>query len=158
MGQLNSTNKLTITSINNIASDLILNLNKSDMILLKDIEYCNKLASVISSLLHDNISNYNINDLYYKIYNNLDKYIDDSTKMCEHIAKYYISVQKWVPAINRLKTIVNDYDKTIFIEEALHRLVEIHYEIGLSSLMPRDTFSGSSRLQVCRFTRSITQM
>ena len=48
-----------------------------------------------------------------------------------HIAKYYISVQKWVPAINRLKTIVNDYDKTIFIEEALHRLVEIHYHIGL---------------------------
>ncbi len=48
-----------------------------------------------------------------------------------HIAKYYISVQKWVPAINRLKTIINDYDKTIFIEEALHRLVEIHYHIGL---------------------------
>ena len=48
-----------------------------------------------------------------------------------HIAKYYIAVQKWVPAINRLKTIVNDYDKTIFIEEALHRLVEIHYHIGL---------------------------
>ncbi len=48
-----------------------------------------------------------------------------------HIAKYYISVQKWVPAINRLKTIVSDYNKTIFIEEALHRLVEIHYHIGL---------------------------
>ena len=48
-----------------------------------------------------------------------------------YIAKYYISVQKWVPAINRLKSIVKDYDKTIFIEEALHRLVEIHYHIGL---------------------------
>ncbi|MDC0525210.1 outer membrane protein assembly factor BamD [Pelagibacteraceae bacterium] len=47
------------------------------------------------------------------------------------IAKYYISVQKWVPAINRLKIIVNNHDKTIFIEEALHRLVEIHYHIGL---------------------------
>ena len=48
-----------------------------------------------------------------------------------HTAKYYISVQKWVPAINRLKLIVRNYDETIFIEEALHRLVEIHYHIGL---------------------------
>ena len=48
-----------------------------------------------------------------------------------YVAKYYISVKKWVPAINRLKIIVKNYDKTIFIEEALHRLVEIHYHIGL---------------------------
>ena len=47
------------------------------------------------------------------------------------VAKYYISVQKWIPAINRLKIIINQYDKTIFIEEALHRLVEIHYYLGL---------------------------
>ncbi len=47
------------------------------------------------------------------------------------IAKYYISTQKWVPAINRLKVIVKDYDKTVFIEEALHRLVEISYHLGL---------------------------
>ena len=47
------------------------------------------------------------------------------------IAKYYITVKKWVPAINRLKNIVSNFDKTIFIEEALHRLVEIHYHIGL---------------------------
>ena len=49
-----------------------------------------------------------------------------------YVAKYYISIQKWVPAINRLKTIVKNYDKTIFIEEALHRLVEIHYYLGLN--------------------------
>jgi len=49
------------------------------------------------------------------------------------VAKYYISTQKWIPAINRLKIIVNKYDKTIFIEEALHRLVEIHYHLGLES-------------------------
>jgi len=47
------------------------------------------------------------------------------------VAKYYISLQKWIPAINRLKIIVEDYEKTIFIEEALHRLVEIHHYIGL---------------------------
>ena len=47
------------------------------------------------------------------------------------VAKYYISIKKWVPAINRLKIIMNKYDRTIFIEEALHRLVEIHYHLGL---------------------------
>ena len=49
------------------------------------------------------------------------------------VAKYYISVQKWIPAINRLKIIVKKYDKTVFIEEALHRLVEIHYHLGVEN-------------------------
>ncbi len=48
-----------------------------------------------------------------------------------YVAKYYIATKKWVPAMNRLKIIVKDYEKTIFIEEALHRLVEINYHIGL---------------------------
>tara|TARA_A100001011_G_C14314883_1_gene847478 strand:- start:1764 stop:2588 length:825 start_codon:yes stop_codon:yes gene_type:complete len=48
-----------------------------------------------------------------------------------YVAKYYISTQKWVPAISRLKVIVKNYQKTVFIEEALHRLVEIHYYLGL---------------------------
>ena len=48
-----------------------------------------------------------------------------------YVAKYYIEVQKWIPAINRLKVIVNDYSETIFIEEALHRLVEVYYRVGL---------------------------
>ena len=48
-----------------------------------------------------------------------------------YIAKYYIKTQKWIPAINRLKFIVSDYSETVFIEEALHRLVEVYYRIGL---------------------------
>lgn len=48
-----------------------------------------------------------------------------------YIAKYYIQTQKWIPAINRLKVVINDYEETIFIEEALHRLVEIYYNLGL---------------------------
>ena len=48
-----------------------------------------------------------------------------------YIAKYYIKNQKWIPAINRLKNIVNNYSETVFIEEALHRLVEVYYRIGL---------------------------
>jgi len=48
-----------------------------------------------------------------------------------YIAKYYIDTQKWIPAINRLKVIVNDFSETVFIEEALHRLVEVYYRVGL---------------------------
>jgi len=48
-----------------------------------------------------------------------------------YIARYYISVKKWVPAINRLKLILEKYDETVFVEEALFRLVEIHYYLGL---------------------------
>ena len=47
------------------------------------------------------------------------------------VAKHYMKTQKWIPAINRLKVILKNYDKTIFVEEALHRLVEVHYHIGL---------------------------
>ena len=48
-----------------------------------------------------------------------------------YIARHYIKKKKWIAAINRLKNIVNNYDTTIYIEEALHRLVEVHYIIGL---------------------------
>ena len=48
-----------------------------------------------------------------------------------YLAKYYVQREKWIPAINRFKKVVNDYDTTIYIEEALHRLVELHYKVGL---------------------------
>ena len=48
-----------------------------------------------------------------------------------YLAKYYFEKEKWIPAINRYKTVVNYYSETIYIEEALHRLVEIHYMLGL---------------------------
>jgi len=50
-----------------------------------------------------------------------------------YIARYYIQKNKWIPAINRLKFIVKEYEETIFVEEALHRLVEIYYKIGLEN-------------------------
>jgi len=49
-----------------------------------------------------------------------------------YIARYYISINKWAPALKRLKNIINIYDKTIFVEEALHRLVEINYHLGMN--------------------------
>tara|TARA_B100000963_G_scaffold361972_1_gene401467 strand:- start:1863 stop:2696 length:834 start_codon:yes stop_codon:yes gene_type:complete len=48
-----------------------------------------------------------------------------------YIAYHYIKKKKWIPAINRYKTILKDYETTIFVEEALHRLVELHYNLGL---------------------------
>ena len=48
-----------------------------------------------------------------------------------YIAKHYIKKEKWIPAINRLKKIITEYETTIYVEEALLRLVEIHYLIGL---------------------------
>ena len=47
------------------------------------------------------------------------------------IGNYYVQREKWIPAINRFKTVIKDYDTTVYVEEALHRLVELHYRIGL---------------------------
>ena len=49
-----------------------------------------------------------------------------------YLAKYYLDREKWIPAMNRYKKIVNEYDTTIFIEEALYRLVELNYKLGLT--------------------------
>ena len=48
-----------------------------------------------------------------------------------YVGRYYIKKEKWIAAIHRFKNIIIDYDTTIYAEEALHRLVEIHYRIGL---------------------------
>ena len=47
------------------------------------------------------------------------------------MGRHYIKRGKWIAAINRFKNIVENYDQTIFVEEAIHRLVEINYRIGL---------------------------
>ena len=48
-----------------------------------------------------------------------------------YLGRYYFDRKKWIPAINRFREIIDNYDTTIFAEEALHRLVEVHYTIGL---------------------------
>jgi len=79
---------------------------------------------------------------YLKInYSNSDFAIDASYKLLLienllaskelYIARYYLKKKKWIPAINRLKTIIEVYDETIYVEEAIHRLVEVYYKIGL---------------------------
>jgi len=48
-----------------------------------------------------------------------------------YLGRHYIKKEKWIPAINRFKNILNNYETTRYAEEAIHRLVEIHYKIGL---------------------------
>jgi outer membrane protein assembly factor BamD len=48
-----------------------------------------------------------------------------------YIGRYYFKKKKWIAAINRFRTIVDDYDRTVYTQEALHRLVEAHYILGL---------------------------
>ena len=48
-----------------------------------------------------------------------------------YLARYYLQREKWIPAINRFKKVVNEYETTIYIEEALHRLVELHFKLGM---------------------------
>ena len=66
-------------------------------------------------------------DARYKI----DLIIDQLAAKEMSIARYYMKTQKWIPALKRLKNVVENYDQTIFVEEALHRLVEVNYKLGL---------------------------
>ena len=66
-------------------------------------------------------------DAQYKI--NLINDVLASKEM--YLGKYYIKKKKWVAAINRFKNILENYETTIYVEEALHRLVETNYKIGL---------------------------
>ena len=48
-----------------------------------------------------------------------------------YIGRHYIKKEKWIAAVNRFKTVIDKYDQTVFAQEALHRLVEINYKLGL---------------------------
>jgi outer membrane protein assembly factor BamD len=48
-----------------------------------------------------------------------------------YLGRYYFNKKKWIPAINRFRTIIDDYETTMYTEEAIHRLVEVHYLLGL---------------------------
>ena len=48
-----------------------------------------------------------------------------------YVGRYYVDKKKWIPAINRFKNVVDKYDTTIYVEEALFRLVEVYYLLGL---------------------------
>ena len=60
-------------------------------------------------------------------------YINDILASKEmYVGRYYFQRKKWIPAINRFRTVIDDYETTIYTEEALYRLVEVYYRIGLA--------------------------
>ena len=67
-------------------------------------------------------------DARYKI----DLIVDQLAAKEMSIASFYVETKKWIPALNRLKLVVEKYDRTVFVEEALHRLVEVYYRLGLT--------------------------
>jgi len=77
------------------------------------------------------ISNYPETDYATDARFKMDLIIDQLAAKEMSIARYYMKTEKWIPALNRLKVVVEKYDKTVFVEEALHRLVEVYYKIGL---------------------------
>ena len=61
----------------------------------------------------------------------IDLIIDQLAAKEMSIIRFYMKTEKWIPALNRLKLIIEKYDTTVFVEEALHRLVEVYYRLGL---------------------------
>ena len=61
----------------------------------------------------------------------IDLIVDQLAAKEMSVARFYMTTEKWIPALNRLKVVVNEYDTTVFVEEALHRLVEVYYRLGL---------------------------
>ena len=94
----------------------------------KDLESINKAKENFKFVLINYPNTDYSTDAEFKI-----DYINDMLASKEmYIGRYYFSKKKWIAAINRFRTVVDDYDTTIYVEEALHRLVEVHYIIGLT--------------------------
>ena len=62
----------------------------------------------------------------------IDLIIDQLAAKEMSIARYYMKVEKWIPALNRLKRVTEKYERTVFVEEALHRIVEVYFRLGLT--------------------------
>ena len=77
------------------------------------------------------ISNYPNNEYSLDAEFKLDLINDILASKEMYVGRYYFQRKKWIPAINRFKTVIDEYERTIYAEEALHRLVEVYYTIGL---------------------------
>ena len=77
------------------------------------------------------IKNYPNSDYAIDSRNKLELIVEIMASKEMYLARYYIQREKWIPAINRFKVVINQYDSTIYVEEALFRLVELHFKLGL---------------------------
>ena len=78
------------------------------------------------------VKNYPNTDYALDAHFKLDLIADILASKEVYLGRYYFQKKKWIPAINRFKTVIKNYDTTIYVEESLHRLVEIYYTIGLT--------------------------
>ena len=77
------------------------------------------------------IENYPNTDYAYDARFKIDLINDILAAKEVYIGRHYIKKKKWIPALNRFKTVLKDYETTVHVEEAIHRLVEIYYKLGM---------------------------
>ena len=93
----------------------------------KDLESQRNAKKTFKRLISKYTKNEFATDAMFKI--NLINEILAAKEM--YLGRYYQGKKKWVPAINRFRVVVDDYETTIYVEEAIHRLVEIYYTLGI---------------------------
>ena len=93
----------------------------------KDLQSITKAKKYFQILIKNYPNTLYSLDAEYKI-----ELVNDTLAAKEmYIGRYYFGKKKWIPAINRFKNVIDNYDTTVYAEEALHRLVEVHYLLGL---------------------------
>ena len=95
----------------------------------KDLQSIIKAKQTFNKVISDFPNTDYAIDAKYKI--NLINNLLASKEM--YVGRYYVKKKKWIPAINRFRVVVDEYDTTIYVEEALHRLVEVYFILGLKS-------------------------
>ncbi len=79
------------------------------------------------------IENYPNTDYAYDARFKIDLINDILAAKEIYIGRHYVKKKKWIPALNRFKTVLEDYETTVHVEEAIHRLVEIYYKLGMEN-------------------------
>ena len=77
------------------------------------------------------INNYPDTDFAYDARFKIDLINDTLAAKEVYLGRHYIKKKKWIPALNRFKNVLNEYETTVHVEEAIHRLVEIYYKLGM---------------------------
>ena len=77
------------------------------------------------------IKNYPDTDFAYDARFKIDLINETLAAKEVYLGRHYIKKKKWIPALNRFKNVLNEYETTVHVEEAIHRLVEIYYKLGM---------------------------
>ncbi|WP_440652886.1 outer membrane protein assembly factor BamD [Candidatus Pelagibacter sp. HIMB1542] len=103
----------------------------------KDLNSIRKAKAQFNFLINNYPNSEYSTDAEYKI-----DYINEILASKEmYIGRYYFNKKKWIPAINRFRSVIDDYDTSIYVEEALYRLVEIYYTLGLDQEAQKYAFT-----------------